>query len=295
MPRLPSRMRERAEALARGQASWQPPHARDAATVCLLREADAGLEVFVLRRTTAMAFAAGMHVYPGGAVEASDDDVPLAGRTDLAAVGRRVSSPRPGALLAAAARETFEECGVLLAVGPDGAAATPDEGLEPDRAALVTGDVGFAALLAGRGLVVDDAAVVPFAHWVTPEVEDRRYDTRFFMAAVPGGQSARHVGGESEVSAWWRPQDALTAYDAGSMAMLPPTRAVMHLLAACDDVATALRRAAAAPVVPLMPAPVLGAAGEVEWRMVDARTRAVLDLGEEPAGSESDGVGPEPV
>jgi len=209
--RLPSRMRERAESVARGESSWTVPVVRDAATVCLLRDGADGLEVFLMRRTTSMAFAAGMHVYPGGAVEGSDSQVPVGGDVDLDRVAARTFSDDPTAMLVAAARETFEECGVLLAVDADGAPATVDDALEADRVALVSGDVTFAEVLQRRGLQVDGAAIVPFAHWVTPEVEDRRYDTRFFMTAVPVGQDAVYIAGESDRSAWWRPGAALAA------------------------------------------------------------------------------------
>jgi 8-oxo-dGTP pyrophosphatase MutT (NUDIX family) len=239
-----------------------------------------------------MAFAAGMHVYPGGAVEESDSRVPVAGRSDLDDVALRTSSADARALLVAAARETFEECGVLLAVTPDGASAVDDDDLDVDRLALVAGDLSFAEVLERRGLVVDDAALVPFAHWVTPEVEDRRYDTRFFLTAVPEGQHARHVEGEADRSTWWRPTEALSEYADGSMAMLPPTLAVMNMLAACPDVATALRLASGADVWPILPAPVIDDSGDVVWHLVNARTRAVFAIGEEPPASETDGVGP---
>ena len=288
--RLPQRMRERAESVARGETEWVVPAARDAATVCLLRDGVDGLEVFLMRRTTSMAFAAGMHVYPGGAVEASDSVAPVAGRADLEAVAARTWSADPRALLVAAARETFEECGVLLAVGTDGAPAYADDALDLEREALVAGELGFAELLARRGLVVDDAALVPFAHWVTPEVEDRRYDTRFFMTAVPEGQVARHVEGEADRSSWWRPSEALAAYAEGRMAMLPPTLAVMHLLDACPDVSTALQRAAAAEVWPILPAPAVGEDGGIVWRLVNERTRVALVDADEPHASETDGV-----
>ena len=291
MPRLPNRMRDRAESIARGHATWDAPVPRDAATVCLLREDESGIEVFVMRRTTSMAFAAGMHVYPGGAVEDSDAAVPLAGHSDLDDVALRTSSRDARALLVAAARETYEECGVLLAVTHDGAPAVADDDLDSDRLALVAGELSFAEVLARRRLVVDDAALVPFAHWVTPEVEDRRYDTRFFMTAVPSGQRARHVEGEADRSTWWRPAEALSSYAEGSMAMLPPTLAVMNMLAACPDVATALRLAGRADVWPILPAPVLDESGDVVWHLVNARTRAVVAIGEEPPASETDGVG----
>ncbi len=290
--RLPSRMRERAESIARGETVWTPPAVRDAATVCLLRDGDSGLEVFLMRRTTSMAFAAGMHVYPGGAVEGSDSLVPVAGRADLAVVAARTSAVDPRALVVAAARETFEECGVLLALDEHGATASVDAGLEADRVALVAGEVTFVELLLRRGLRVDDAAIVPFAHWVTPEVEDRRYDTRFFMTAQPTGQSARHVDGEADRSAWWRPSDALAASDEGRLAMLPPTAATLAFLAQHADAASALAAAAEVEVAPILPAPYLDRDGTVSWHLLHDRTREVLRPGGEPAASETDGVAP---
>ncbi|HSN06018.1 MAG TPA: NUDIX hydrolase [Candidatus Angelobacter sp.] len=285
-------MRERAESIARGETAWVPPPVRDAATVCLLRDGSSGLEVFLMRRTTSMAFAAGMYVYPGGAVERSDSRVPVAGRADLAVVGARTWSPDPRALLVAAARETFEECGVLLAVDDRGAPAPVDAGLEDDRVALVDGVRSFAEILSRRGLLVDDAALVPFAHWVTPEVEDRRYDTRFFAAAQPAAQEARHVEGEADRSSWWRPADALSASAEGRMALLPPTAATLAVLAQHIDAASALAAAVVAQVEPILPAPRLDADGSVSWHLLHDRTREVLGTGREPAASETDGVAP---
>ncbi len=285
-------MRERAESIARGETVWTPPPVRDAATVCLLRDGDSGLEVFLMRRTTSMAFAAGMHVYPGGAVEASDSLVPVAGRADLAAVAARTSAGDPRALVVAAARETFEECGVLLAVDEYGATASVDATLEADRVALVAGEVTFVEVLVRRGLRVDDAAIVPFAHWVTPEVEDRRYDTRFFMTVQPAGQEARHVEGEADRSTWWRPADALAASDEGRLAMLPPTVATLALLAQHADAASALAAAAVVDVAPILPAPYLDHDGTVSWHLLHDRTREVLRPGDEPPASETDGVAP---
>jgi 8-oxo-dGTP pyrophosphatase MutT (NUDIX family) len=292
--RLPPRMRERAESVARGESTWTVPVARDAATVCVLRDGTGGLEVFLMRRTTSMAFAAGMHVYPGGAVEASDSHVPVAGRADLAVVAARTFSDDPRAMLVAAARETFEECGVLIAVGPDGATAEVDDDLEAERAALDSGQVTFASILERRGLRVDDAAIVPFAHWVTPEVEDRRYDTRFFMTAQPAGQHAVYIAGESDRSAWWRPGDALAASAEGRMAMLPPTAATLALLASHADAASALEAAATVDMAPILPAPYLEPDGSISWRLLHDRTRAVLRSGGAPTASETDGVGAGP-
>jgi len=292
--RLPQRMRERAESVARGQGAWTVQTARDAATVCLLRDGTDGLEVFLMRRTTSMAFAAGMHVYPGGAVEASDSLVPIAGGADLAVVAARTFSEDPRAMLVAAARETFEECGVLIAVDDDGATAVVDDSLEAERASLDAGEVTFASILERRGLRVDDAAIVPFAHWVTPEVEDRRYDTRFFVTVQPAGQQAVYIAGESDRSAWWRPGDAVAASVDGRMAMLPPTVATLAQLATYDDAATAFAAAAMVEVAPILPAPYLQPDGSVSWHLLHDRTREVLHLGGEPTASETDGVGTEP-
>lgn len=285
-------MRDRAAALAYGRGDWTPPPARDAATVCLLRDTAEGVEVFLMRRTTSMSFAAGMHVYPGGAVEGSDVQVPLAGRADLGTVAERLSTTEPAALLAAAARETFEECGVLLALDADGRVPTAELVTDADRADVAEGRRTFADVLAERGLVVDDAALVPFAHWVTPEVEDRRYDTRFLAAALPAGQVAARLGGEADRVAWWRPADALAESYAGRMAMLPPTLATLDELARHATAAEALEALRALPVAPLLPHPFPGEGGEVVWHLVHDRTRAVLDLGAQPHASETDGVGP---
>ncbi|MFN8168289.1 MAG: NUDIX hydrolase [Candidatus Nanopelagicales bacterium] len=284
-------MRDRAAALAYGGEAWTPPPARDAATVCLLRDAVDGLEVFLMRRTTSMSFAAGMHVYPGGALEESDARVPLAGRADLDAVAARMSTDDPAGLLAAAARETFEECGVLLALDADGRTPTAELVTDADRADVADGRRSFADLLDALGLVVDDAALVPFAHWVTPEVEDRRYDTRFLAAALPEGQVAARLGGEADRVAWWRPGDALAEAYAGRMAMLPPTMATLEELARHADAAAALDAVRALAVAPLLPHPFPGEGGEVVWHLVHDRTREVLVPGSQPHASETDGTG----
>jgi 8-oxo-dGTP pyrophosphatase MutT (NUDIX family) len=287
-------MRDRAAQVAYGGRTWEPPVARDACTVCLLRDTDAGPEVFLMRRTRSMAFAAGMHVYPGGALEDADDRVPLAGRADLAEVGARLTSDRPAALIAAAARETFEECGVLLALDAEGTTPTVALVSDADRDDVAEGRRAFADVLAAYGLVVDDAALVPFAHWVTPEVEDRRFDTRFFAAVLPEGQRAAQLGGEADRVAWWRPADALAEAYAGRMAMLPPTLATLAALEPYATAAEALDAVRGLDVVPLLPHPFPAGGGEVVWHLVHDRTRAVLDGVDQPHASETDGVGGAP-
>jgi 8-oxo-dGTP pyrophosphatase MutT (NUDIX family) len=236
---VPDALRERARALRDG--AHQPPPTRDAATVALLRSADGGPQTYLLRRAGAMVFG-GMHVFPGGSVDPADADAELAwAGPPPAAFADAFSCPEPlaRALVCAAVREVFEEAGVLLA------GASPDEVLadvsgddwEAERVALEAREQTLSELLARRGLVLRADLLSPLAHWITPEVEPRRFDTRFFVAEVPAGQVPRDVGGEAVERLWVRPRDALE----GGLAMLPPTAAALSDLAAHDDVEAALR------------------------------------------------------
>jgi len=237
---LPPGLAERARAVGAGTAAAAP--ARDAATVALLRDRPAGPEVYLLRRVRGMAFAGGMHVFPGGAVDPED-----AGGHGLSWAGPppehwakafRCSEPLARALVCAAVRETFEESGVLLA-GP-----TPDQVLddvstdewEAERAALEARAQSLSELLVRRRLVLRADLLRPLGHWITPEVEARRYDTRFFLARMPAGQVCRDAGTEADLRQWLRPADAL----AQGLTLMPPTVAVLRDLAAHDDVAAAL-------------------------------------------------------
>ncbi len=191
--------------------------ARPAATVLLLRDGADGIEVFMLRRRATMAFAAGMYAYPGGAVEPGD------------------ASPAH-----AAVRETYEEAGVLLA-GPAGGDGVVTEVPGPG------GPPAFDAFLEHHGLTARTGLLAPWARWVTPEWEARRYDTWFFVAALPPGQRCRNASTEADRTAWLRPADAL-AYG-----MLPPTVATLRALlpyAEAGGRAEDVRAAAAAAPVP---------------------------------------------
>lgn len=309
LPRMPEVLTRRATALAYGDgATWTPPPARPASTVVLLRDhAEGGVEAYLMRRVPTMAFAAGMHVFPGGRVDPRDADpaipwIPSPG-LDAAAEAARVSAAPDLArsLVVCGVRETFEETGVLLAAPAGGApaggaaggvAAGPDDTWETDRQGLLAGTIGFADLLISRGLVVDPAVLPAWSHWVTPEVEDRRYDVRFYVAVLPEGQQAVDVGGEADRVHWVRPADALAAYRAGTMPMLPPTSATLAELAAYESAAQVLADAPARPIRPLLPRALPDGDGGVTWVLVDARDGTVVwhGDGEPPAGSESMGV-----
>jgi 8-oxo-dGTP pyrophosphatase MutT (NUDIX family) len=234
---------------------------RQAATVLLLRDGTAGLEVYLLRRTRGMPFAGGMTAYPGGGVDPRDGD------TDLTWAG---PSPADWAtafgcderiareLVCAAVRETFEEAGVLLA-GPvaDGEAGiVPDvsgEDWEEQRQALLRRELSLAELLAARGLALRSDLLRPFAHWITPPVEPRRYDTKFFAAALPAGQEARDVSTEADEASWLRPETALAQMRAGTRPMMPPTIHTLSQVQPFADVAAALAGSPPEPLHPISP------------------------------------------
>ena len=217
-----------AQAAAAAQGADRRP-VRQAATVMVLRpvavaEAAAGasgaenLEVFMMRRNPGMAFAAGMHVFPGGGVDERDADPSLGwfGPPPAELAGLLAADEgHARALLAAAVRETFEECGVLLAgAGPDHLVeAVDDEGWERDRVALAAAEISLAEVLARRGLGVRADLLRPWAHWITPEFEKRRFDTRFFVAALPQRQRARDLGGEADQAHWLTPAEALRRHE----------------------------------------------------------------------------------
>ncbi|MGY1689311.1 NUDIX hydrolase [Geodermatophilus sp. SYSU D01105] len=235
---------------------------RQAATVLLLRDGTSGLEVYLLRRTRGMPFAGGMTAYPGGGVDPRDADVRTAwvGPSPAqwaTAFGCDERTARE--LVCAAVRETFEEAGVLLAGSPDGAdgvGVVPDvsgDDWEAQRQALLTRELSLAELLADRGLALRSDLLRPFAHWITPPDEPRRYDTKFFAAALPVGQEARHVTGEADEASWLTPAAALAELSAGTRPMLPPTIHTLGQLRPFADVAAVLAGSPPEPLHPISP------------------------------------------
>jgi 8-oxo-dGTP pyrophosphatase MutT (NUDIX family) len=233
-----------------------PVDPRDAATVMLLRPGRAGMEVYMLRRQSSMAFAPGAQVFPGGSVDARDADEEVAWAGPDAGQWGRVFDAPPGlgrALVCAAVRETFEESGVLLAgeSASSVVADTTSADWERDRHALLDRSLSLAELLARRSLVLRSDLLRPWSRWITPVVEQRRFDARFFAAALPGGQRTRDVGGEAAAAAWIEPAAAIEAGRRGEIELWPPTAITLAELAACGDLATAL--SAARPVTTRIP------------------------------------------
>ncbi|SNS93402.1 hypothetical protein SAMN05216276_1019153 [Streptosporangium subroseum] len=251
---LPGELGERARDILAGRV--EPVPARDAATVVILREGPRSAEVYLLRRKASMAFAAGAYVFPGGSVDPRDTDQAVAwAGPSPAAWGEvfRADGATARGLVCAAVRETFEESGVLLA-GPSEdsvVADTTGDEWEADRLALIDRSLSFADFLDRRGLVLRSDLLRPWAHWITPEVEQRRFDTRFFVAALPPGQRTRDVGGEADQVAWVRPADALDRARNGEIFLMPPTYRTLGELSAYEKVPDVL--AAEREIVTLMP------------------------------------------
>ncbi|WP_424643543.1 NUDIX hydrolase [Embleya sp. AB8] len=252
---VPASWAERARAIIAGEA--EPVAPRRAATVVLLRDRPAGTEAYLLRRHTTMKFAAGMYAFPGGGVDPRDADHSPAWAGPAPAewakrLGTGVAEAR--AIVCAAVRETFEESGVLLA-GPDPTSIVSDTtgaDWEADRAALVAREVTLTEFLERRALVLRSDLLGAWGRWITPEYEDRRYDTWFFVAALPAGQRTRDVSGEADRVTWARPADALAQHRARELAMLPPTIDTLRHLADLTDAEAALAAAAEREITPIM-------------------------------------------
>jgi 8-oxo-dGTP pyrophosphatase MutT (NUDIX family) len=212
-----------------------PVAARDAATVLLLRDGAPGLEVFLVRRNTVVDFMAGAHVFPGGKVDAADSEPGLVARL----TGEREASTAPE-LYIAAIRETFEEAGVLLS-RKLGAAA-----LEEARSALARKD-SFASILETAGGTLDAGLLAPWTRWVTPEVSPKRFDARFFLAAAPAEQLARHDDYETTESVWMEPGQALEQVQRGQMMIAPATYKCLAVLASYRTIAEAFAAARTDP------------------------------------------------
>ncbi len=188
--------------------SLVPLTPRPAATVMLVRDTADGIAVFLMRRHAAMEFAAGTVVFPGGGVDDRDRnaDIAWAGPPPSWWAQRfGIDTDLAEALVCAAARETFEECGVLFAGPADdpggivGDASTYRE----SRRALADRTLSFADFLRRENLVLRADLLRPWANWVTPEAErTRRYDTYFFVGALPEGQRADGDNTESDRAAW---------------------------------------------------------------------------------------------
>lgn len=211
---------------------WEEAAPRQASTVMLVRDRrpgdGGGIEVFMLRRDSHMAFAPNMMVFPGGSVDPRDgeEELPWAGPSPGEWAQRLSCTPAQAQMLVAAAvREVFEECGVLFA----GDAATghlADVGADRWRAvrdALIGREVSLGQVLRTHGLLLRSDLMVAKAHWLTPRFEPGRFDTWFFAARMPEHQVADGNTSEADHAEWVLPARLIESYAAGTALMLPPT------------------------------------------------------------------------
>jgi len=223
-----------------------PVTPRPSASVILVRDGPAGLETFMVRRHARSPVAPSAYVFPGGTVRPDDVEFTLVEPFGNA-LADRTDTPVPAAaasaLLVAALRELFEEAGVLLVRGPDGRLLTVDpadiplqERLVATRLALQAHDRSMASVLADWSWQPAFDLLVPFSHWVTPTVLAARFDTRFFVAAMPPGQAALHDTIETSEGVWRSPEAVLagdyhTVYaTAQHLRRLSPYRSVSDLM-----------------------------------------------------------------
>lgn len=215
---------------------------RAAASVVLIRDGSAGLEAFTLTRSPTMASFPNATVFPGGGVDPGDalDEAAWDG-TDLSLWARTFDDDESTVrrLLVAAVRETFEECGVLLAQGLDSSSLSPQD-YAAARSAVENREVDMGEFLAGHGLQVDFSLLRPLARWVTPEGNPRRYDTRFFLAQLPAGQKAVRTTGEATGAQWMSPEMAFSLFREGKTHLMPPTWSMFRTLSGFASAAEAL-------------------------------------------------------
>jgi 8-oxo-dGTP pyrophosphatase MutT (NUDIX family) len=204
-----------------------PMTPRPAATVMLLRDASNGLEVFLLQRHSRMDFAPGMTVFPGGGVDDRDREADIAWTGPAPAWWAErmaVDEELALALVCAAVRETFEECGVLLAGPDEGSIVSDVTAYHGAREQLASRELAFSDFLRGEGLVLRADLLRPWANWVTPaQGHRRRYDTYFFVAALPEGQHADDLTSEAVSAGWSKPAAAVEDFAEGRRVLLPPT------------------------------------------------------------------------
>lgn len=221
-----------------------------AATILMLRDGPEGLEVFMVVRHHQIDFASGALVFPGGKVDDGDFGVGHRCR------GTAETDEQEIAMMAGAIREAFEECGILLA-RPRGSEALVDgerlARLEHYRESLNKGDVTLHDFLEQEDLELACDWLQPFAHWITPEMMPKRFDTKFYLAVAPADHLAIHDGQESVDSVWIRPEDALAGIESGRYTIIFPTRLNVELLDESDTVSAAIADARARAIKAVLP------------------------------------------
>ncbi|MBQ75382.1 MAG: NUDIX hydrolase [Gammaproteobacteria bacterium] len=229
----------------------EPATTVPAATILMLRDNPTdGLEVFTVIRHHQIDFASGALVFPGGRVDAGDAEVRdhCEGADDL--------DDEACAFMAGAIREAFEECGILLArsVGESGLVSGERvAALEHYRDSLHKGETSLLQFLKQESLTLAFDHLQHFAHWITPEMMPKRFDTHFYLAIAPDDHIAIHDGHESVDSIWISPKDAIEGGDNGKYTIIFPTRLNIEMLGESSSVENAMEMAKARTVIPVLP------------------------------------------
>jgi 8-oxo-dGTP pyrophosphatase MutT (NUDIX family) len=240
-----------------------PAATRPAATIVLLRDGSAGMELLLMRRSRKAGFVPGAYVFPGGRVDGSDFTPEtldrLDGLTTEEAAGRlelHDADPPAISYYLAALREAFEETGILVGLRSDGSApptAAEDPSVDRIRDALMQDELTFAAALHELDARIEGDAVEYIAHWITPTPEPRRYDTRFFAARVADGATPIVDPREMTDALWVTPSRALEGLDRGEIPMVFPTIKTIEQLTHFDTTEAALEGYAGSPVRTILP------------------------------------------
>jgi len=247
-----------------------------ASTVILVRDCarTGGLEVFLVERHREIEFAGGATVFPGGKVDPSDCSSTLRERCR----GGEALDDDALALRVAAIRESFEECGILLAHprAPVAGEALVSAARLADlwrryRAPLARHSLSIEEFVEQENLELACDLLVPFAHWITPEGMPKRFDTHFFLVPAPQDQVAAHDGHELVGARWLTPGEALAEADAGRRSIIFPTRMNLAKLGRSSSTAQALAAARAHPVVTVLP--------RIDWRAGGAILRIPPEAG----------------
>ena len=221
------------------------------ATILMLRDGGEGLEVFMVVRHHQIDFASGALVFPGGKADPQDFDPALKAHLDGAA-----DDDDMRAMQVSAIREAFEECGILLARA-EGSSGLIDGArlatLESYRTSLHSGATPLIDFVRNEKLRLACDQLVHFAHWVTPEMMPKRFDTHFFLAAAPADHLAVHDGHESVDSVWVRPADAIAQAAAGTRTIIFPTLRNVEKLGAFDSVSAAMAGTRGARILRVLP------------------------------------------
>jgi 8-oxo-dGTP pyrophosphatase MutT (NUDIX family) len=231
-------------------STLNPPTPIPSATILMLRDGPTGLETFMVVRHHQIDFASGALVFPGGKVDAGDYDV--RNYCD----GADSANNNAVAMMVGAIREAFEECGILLAREKGSSALVSGKRLgilERYRDPLNRSEVSLIEFLEKEQLRLACDTLQHFAHWITPEMLTKRFDTHFYLAVAPSDHLAIHDGHESVDSVWITPDDALKGNADGTYTIIFPTRVNLEMLGESSNVADALRAATDRNIVSILP------------------------------------------